>query len=177
MSSRVIINDSKEYIVAKMLFGSFLKVLFWIVFLIVFFYAFKQPFLFLVVLFLLLVGPCVAIPAMIARNGKHVMTAKSVSELTQIVSSTFALKKVGRNWSQVQAEDGKLAFKLRSTKAGSEPIVSVDWESAGSGIMVHIWMSQYWMGGLNGGRGTPFWVFGSHQALAKISEVAKAVRS
>lgn len=164
----------------KILFGSFMKVVFWIVFLIVFFGAFKLPFLFLLALVLLIGGPCVAIPAMIARNGKHVLTSKSVADLMSIVTSTFAIKKIGRKWAQVPVSkdvDGKLAFQLQSTKAGSEPIVSVDWERTDNGTLVHIWMSQYWMGSLNEGKGTPFWVYGSTQSLAKINEVAKAVQA
>lgn len=159
----------------KLLFGSFGKIVFWIAIAVAFAYAFQYPQLFLLVLILLVAGPCVAIPAIIARNGKHIVTRKTEAQLKQTVTSTFELKKFGRNWSAVRPEDGKLAYKLQSTKSGAEPVVTVDWEAGGHGTQVHIWMSTYWSGGLNGGRGTPFWVFGSNQSLAKINEVAKAI--
>lgn len=161
-----------------LLFGSVMKVLGWIVIIIFTVLGFQYPGLFLVVLLLLLCGPCVAIPAMIARNGKHVVSSMSISEVKQTIKSKFAEDKIGRRWTSVEHDAGEMNFKLTSTKVDREPIVSIDWEETGDGTtLVHVWMSRYWSGALNDGKGTPWWVFGSHQALSKVNSVAKALAS
>jgi hypothetical protein len=156
----------------KTQFGSFGKVLFWI-FIIGFAIAgFEEPALFVVALFFLLGGPCVAIPAMIAVRGKVVASSQSIKQLKQSIPTAFAGKKAGRTWVAVREGEGALNFALQSCK--HPPTVSIAFEDSGDGTAIaHIWMSEWTSGGLNGGKGTPFWVWGGVRALSKVNEIAR----
>jgi hypothetical protein len=67
-------------------------------------------------------------------------------------------------------------FRFQNAKSGCEPIVSVDLAEMGHGTTrVSVWMSEWTSGGLNGGKGTPFWVWGGVRALNKVREIAKLV--
>lgn len=131
---------------------------------------------FVVALILFLVGPGVAIPAVIAARGKTVESSKSIAEIQQIAAATFAEKKTASKWTRVSQGYGQLNYEMMSTKAGCEPTVSIDIVDNGSGSkLVHVWMSAWTSGGLNGGKGTPFWVWGGSRANSKVNAVAAAL--
>lgn len=163
---------------AKMLFGSFGKILYWIVLVLLFGFICSSSVgaAFGVFIFLLIPGPCVTIPAMIAAHGKHVVSSKSVAETKQIVTSIFNAKKTGRAWTPTTRGPGEINYEMLLTQTGCEPVVSVDVDNDGRGsLLVSAWMSEWASGGLNGGKGTPFWVWGGFRAMTKVSEIAKAV--
>ena len=89
-------------------------------------------------------------------NGKQVPSTKSSAEIKQAVESCFGEQKLGQKWWPVKHGIGEINYQLQISKTGWEPVVSLDLEDGGPGqITVHVWMSHYTMGGLNGGRGTP----------------------
>jgi hypothetical protein len=153
-----------------------MKIVWWIIFGFCLYSSFQYSFLFIVDLFLLVTGPCVAIPAILAWRGQRVESGKSVRELKTIVSSKFAENKIKNNWSSVQGDDDQ-NFSLWNTKSDCRPIVSVHYEDLGNHLTaVHICMTYCVSGGLNGGKGTPFWVYGGIRALSKINDIATAVQ-
>jgi hypothetical protein len=161
---------------AKLFFGGFMKILVWIFIVVFFIGGFTYPFLFWLCALFVIVGPCVAIPAAVALQGKQVPSSKSRTEIRQAVEASFAEQKLGRKWWPAKSGLGQINYRLQLSKTGWEPVVSIDLEDVGAGqITVHVWMSHYTMGGLNGGRGTPFWVWGSFRAMRKVSQVAQAV--
>ena len=162
----------------KMLFDSIGKVLYWIAWIIIFclICPYSVAAAFGVAIVLLIPGPCVAIPAMIARHGKHILTTKNTSEIKQAITTTFSAKKTGSNWVYAQGGMGQINYEMTQTKSGCEPIVSIDLEPVEQqGTLVSIWMSEWTHGGFNGGKGTPFWTWGGLRTMSKISDIAKAI--
>jgi hypothetical protein len=160
----------------KMFFGSVGKVIWWLIVLVLLIGSFSHPVCLLGVLLFLVTGPCVAIPPALALRGKHVVTSKNERELRQSVATCFTEKKVGRQWFTTHRGLGQVNYLMRITKTGDEPVVSVDFQDNGNGTtLISIWMSEWTEGGLNGGRGTPFWVWGGARALSKVNQLAKAV--
>jgi len=162
----------------RMLFGSVGKILDWIVTIIIFFglYSYSVILAFGVLVFLLILGPCVAIPAMIAAHGRHILSDKSIPEVQQIAARTFQIRRAGRTWTPISQGLGQVNYELSLKKSDSQPVVSVDFTPADQGgVIVSVWMSEWTSGGLNGGKGTPFWVWGGVRALNKVSEIAKAI--
>jgi len=125
---------------------------------------------------MLVIGPCIALPAILAAHGKHVMSTRSKEELRRIIESKFSDKK----WSKTGGL-GEMNYKLGAnfmdvTMAhGNGPTVSVDFSMQSGATLVSIWMSESTSGGLNKGKGTPFYTLGASRAYSKINEVAKLI--
>lgn len=160
----------------KLQIGSPLKILVWLIIIGCVIGGFSSPIWLAVALVLLLGGPLIAVPAMLAVRGRHIASSKSPGEIGQIVQAQFSQQKLGRNWEAQSNGNGKLSFALTSTKYDCEPVVSIDITDTGEGARhVSIWMSEWTSGGLNGGKGTPFWVWGGIRSLNQINTVARAI--
>jgi len=164
----------------KMLFDSFGKIIYWVawIFIFCFLCSYSVGVAIGIGLFLLIPGPCVAIPAMVANHGKHVLTNKSPNEIKKATADIFRMKKTGSRWIPTETGLGQLNYEMTQTKSGCEPVVSVNIDPVEhGGTLVSIWMSEWTHGGLNAGKGTPFWVWGGYRAMGKISDIARAVAS
>jgi hypothetical protein len=162
---------------ARHLFGSFGKIIVWL-FIIGFVIAgFYMPGWFAFAGISAIVGPSVAIPAILATRGKHLASTRKKRELMQEVKDCFSDRKLASNWVPAQGT-GELNYTLQNTRSGAEPMISIEFDESNDGtIFVSIWMSAWSSGGLNGGRGTPFWTWGASRALRKVKETAARVES
>lgn len=159
----------------RLLFGHFFKILYWIFLIFLLYYAFQYPPLLLLVLSLLIAGPFLTIPAILAIRGHDIQSTKTIGQLQGVINSTFTSS---GKWSAVPGDPGRTDFILRRTKPDCAPTVTVELEESDRRtVIVHVWMSEWTSGGLNQGRGTPFWVWGGYRAWAKVREVARAVAS
>ena len=162
---------------ARYLFGSFGRIVVWIIIIACLVNAFAFPPLWVAVVLLVLAGPCVAIPAIRAAKGMHPESNRSKGELMENIDECFSERKLLRNWIPVNGI-GELNYMLGSTRSGEEPIVSIDFGQTEQGTtIVSIWMSQSISGGLNRGRGTPFFTRGASRALRKIKEAAARIEA
>jgi len=162
----------------KILFGgnaASTKIVIWLLIIGFFVGGFSYPFLFLLMLIFVIAGPVVAIPALIAINGKHVSVQRSKEEIIKIIYDVFSQKKFQNNYSKCDGM-GELNFVLENTKQNANPTISVDFTTSENGLVVSVWMSEYATGGFNGGKGTPFYVWGGIRILSKINQVANAIR-
>ncbi|MDR1634150.1 MAG: hypothetical protein LBS27_04365 [Bifidobacteriaceae bacterium] len=167
-------NGGKEMV--RLQIGSFGKILIWLFVLGTAVAGFSEPFWFAVSALFFILGPCIAIPAMIAVHGKTVLSSQTPAEIRETVDSVFGKNKTGRKWIAQKDGLGALNYELISAKGGCEPTVSVDFENSSSGlVIVHVWMSEWTSGGLNGGKGTPFWTWGGARALSQVNAVARLV--
>ena len=155
----------------SVLFNTFGKIVAWVLYVIIFFITLSAPVLIPFLLILLIAGPVVAIPAMLALRGAEVESSMSPRQARSAIDAAFATKGLQSTWTPTQGA-GDLNFKLKETKYGAEPTVSVRIEQVRPDTTrISAWMSEYTSGGFNGGRGTPFYVWGAERARRKIVAV------
>ncbi|MDR0958875.1 MAG: hypothetical protein LBM23_00695 [Propionibacteriaceae bacterium] len=160
----------------KILFGSPFKILYWVVcigFLIAGATEGEVGYAG-IGLFFLVLGPCIAIPGIMALKVKKFNTTRSIGELERTMNSVFLTKKVGDSWSRVSG-DGDYNFKLDSVSGGDGPVITINVDDRELGDRtVSFAVSEFTHGGLNGGKGSPFWVWGGVRALNKIRSLSNA---
>jgi hypothetical protein len=88
--------------IAKYRFGSFGKILFGIVFLILvgILHNMGPGFVFLIII-LLLIGPGIAVPAILAAIGKTVRSDRDLPPTKKLIQDSFSVDNIGRKWGSI----------------------------------------------------------------------------
>jgi len=173
----------------RLLFGSWIKVLLWIIILICLF----VPYGIWAAVEFLLIGPCVSIWGLLAWHGKKIESTKSQKQLKSIIAAAHTAGETsGKEKWKTSGGDGDINYKLATKNPERAPVISVVFGNNSSGnTTVHVSMSECYMGhrfellgGISEGLALflgmmppiAFWVSGGSRALSKVNQIANAIK-